>query len=86
MAGKPVTITVAITFLTGILVADVDGLHPQRGSSVRNLLPVLVGARLEKDSLALHALVSRQDVRRDRLVRVSNVRIACVRARVCVRV
>lgn len=42
---------------------------------------MLVGACLEENSLAAHALVSRQHVRRDRFVRVPDVRVPYVSGR-----
>lgn len=59
--------------LARILVADVDRLQSQRRRGVGNLLAVLVAAGLEEHPFAGHALVPRQHVRRDRLVRVPDV-------------
>lgn len=44
-------------YLTGVLVADVDGLDTERCRGVGNFLAMLVGASLKEHSLAAHALV-----------------------------
>lgn len=76
-AGGMINGFAALVIHTRILVADVDGLHPQRRGRVGDLLAVLVGTGLEEHLLAGHALVPSQHVRRDRLVRVSDVRVPC---------
>ena len=67
--------------LTGVLVADVDGFDTEGCRRIGNFLSMLVGAGLEEDPLTAHALVPRHHVRRDRFVRVTDVRVPCVSGR-----
>mmetsp|Transcript_10281 Transcript_10281/g.24116 ORF Transcript_10281/g.24116 Transcript_10281/m.24116 type:complete len:538 (+) Transcript_10281:1121-2734(+) len=60
----------------GVLVADIDGLEPHTLRRLGDLLPVLVGSCQEEHLAPVRPVPPRDDVRRDRLVRVAHVGVS----------